>query len=36
MKFHNIKQNSDEWDNLRTGVITGSKIGCVMANNGKS
>lgn len=36
MKFYNIKQNSEEWNELRNGVITGSKIGCIMANYGKA
>ena len=36
MKFYDIKQNSEEWFELRKGIITGSKISCVMANNGKS
>jgi len=36
MKFYNISQKSYEWDNLRNGVITGSKLDCIMANNGKA
>ena len=36
MKFFDVEQNSDEWDNLRVGVITSSKIPCIMANYGSS
>lgn len=35
-KFHDIKQNSDEWYQLRAGKLTGSKFGVIMANYGKS
>jgi hypothetical protein len=35
MKFYDIKQNSDEWYSIRVGIITGSKISCIMANDDK-
>ena len=27
MKFHNIEQNSEQWDNLRLGKFTASTFG---------
>lgn len=36
MNFYDIRQNTEEWFDLRSGVITGSKIGCIMAHVGKS
>lgn len=35
MIFHDVQQNSDEWDILRVGKTTTSKFGVVMANYGK-
>lgn len=35
-KFYDIAQNTDDWFNLRGGRLTSSKLGCVMANFGKS
>ena len=34
--WHDIKQNTDEWLDLRAGKVTGSSIGKVMANFGKA
>jgi len=34
--WHDIEQNTDEWLDLRAGKITGSSIGKIMANYGKS
>ncbi len=34
--FHDVKQNTDEWLDLRMGKLTGSAIGKVMANYGKA
>jgi hypothetical protein len=36
MIFHDVKQNSEEWDFLRLGKATGSNFGCFMANYGKA
>ena len=36
MEWHNVDQNSDEWFEMRAGLITGSKLGTVMANYGKA
>lgn len=36
MIFHDIKQNSDEWDKIRVGKVTTSKFGVFMANYGKA
>lgn len=36
MIFHDVPQNTDEWDALRCGRITSSKLGVVMANYGKA
>ncbi|MHC4215055.1 MAG: YqaJ viral recombinase family protein [Planctomycetota bacterium] len=35
-KFHDIQQNTDEWMALRTGKLTSSKLGTIMANYGKA
>ena len=35
-KFHDVDQNSDEWYQMRAGLLTSSKLGTVMANFGKS
>lgn len=34
--FHDVDQNSDEWYEMRAGLITSSKLGTIMANYGKS
>lgn len=34
--WHDIKQNTDEWLDLRSGKVTGSAIGKIMANYGKA
>lgn len=36
MKFHDIPQNSEEWESLRLGKATASKFACFMANEGKA
>ncbi len=36
MMFVDVKQNTDEWRDLRVGKITSSKLNIVMANYGKS
>lgn len=36
MKFHDVPQNTDEWENLRIGKATASNFGCFMANDGKA
>ena len=36
VKFHNVKQNTDEWLALRGGKITGSALSTAMANYGKA
>lgn len=35
-KFHDVQQNSDEWQALRCGKVTNSNAGTFMANLGKS
>lgn len=34
--FHDVPQNSPEWDALRIGKVTASKFGVIMANDGKA
>jgi hypothetical protein len=34
-KFHDVEQNTDEWQALRLGKATASQFGCFMANYGK-
>jgi len=34
--FHDVQQNSDEWNALRLGKATASKFACFMANDGKA
>lgn len=34
--YHNVEQNTDEWLNLRCGLLTSSSIKTVMANYGKA
>lgn len=36
MRFHNVQQNTDEWQALRLGKATCSNFGCFMANDGKA
>lgn len=36
MIFHDIQQNTDEWQALRTGKATASNFACFMANDGKA
>lgn len=36
MIFHDVPQNSDAWNALRCGKVTGSNFGCFMANEGKA
>ena len=36
LKFHDVKQNTDEWYQLRAGKPTSSKLGTIMANYGKA
>ena len=33
--FHDVKQNSDSWFQLRIGKCTSSNFACIMAHNGK-
>lgn len=35
-KWHDVEQNSDEWENLRLGKITSSNFNIIMANYGKA
>lgn len=36
MIWHNVEQNSPEWDALRLGKVTASKSACFMAHDGKA
>lgn len=36
MKWHDVPQNTEEWDALRLGKATASKFACFMANDGKA
>ncbi|KAF1019664.1 MAG: hypothetical protein GAK30_02980 [Paracidovorax wautersii] len=36
MIFHDVAQNTDVWQALRTGKATASNFGCFMANDGKA
>ena len=36
LEFIDIKQNTDEWLELRGGLLTSSKLGTIMANYGKA
>ncbi|CAB3717156.1 YqaJ-like viral recombinase [Achromobacter marplatensis] len=36
MQFHDVQQNTDEWQALRLGKATASNFGCIMANYGKA
>lgn len=35
-EFHDIEQNTDEWFQMRSGKLTSSKLGVIMANFGKA
>ena len=35
LEFHDIEQNTDEWLKMRSGKLTSSKLGVIMANLGK-
>lgn len=35
-KFHDVQQNTEEWQALRTGKVTASNFACFMANYGKA
>lgn len=36
MNFHDVEQNTEQWDQLRCGRVTSSKLAVVMANFGKA
>lgn len=36
MIFHDVEQNTDEWQALRLGKATASKFACIMAHEGKA
>lgn len=36
MQFHDVQQNTDEWQALRCGKVTASNFGTFMANDGKA
>ena len=36
MQFHDVQQNTDEWQALRLGKATASNFACIMANDGKA
>ena len=36
LKFIDVRQNTDEWFDLRAGKLTSSKFGTIMANYGKA
>lgn len=36
MQFHDVQQNTDEWQALRLGKATASNFACFMANDGKA
>lgn len=36
MIFHDVQQNTDEWQALRLGKVTASQFGTIMANEGKA
>ena len=35
MRWHDIQQNTEDWQALRCGKVTASNFGVIMANNGK-
>ncbi|PAV06459.1 YqaJ-like viral recombinase, partial [Arsenophonus sp. ENCA] len=36
MQWHDVEQNTEAWNELRTGKVTASQFGCFMANQGKA
>ncbi|WP_334470428.1 YqaJ viral recombinase family protein [Arsenophonus sp. PmNCSU2021_1] len=36
MQWHNVEQNTEVWNELRTGKVTASQFGCLMANAGRA
>jgi len=36
LEYHDVEQNKEEWKKLRSGRITSSKLGDIMANYGKA
>ncbi|UYZ83179.1 YqaJ viral recombinase family protein [Entomomonas sp. E2T0] len=36
MRWHNVQQNSEEWEKLRLGKATASNFGLIMANDGNA
>ena len=36
LDYLNVEQNTEEWLLLRAGLVTSSKLGCIMANYGKA
>ncbi|WP_334473623.1 YqaJ viral recombinase family protein [Arsenophonus sp. PmNCSU2021_1] len=36
MLWHDVEQNTQEWNELRTGKVTASQFGCFMANAGRA
>lgn len=36
LEFYDIEQNTEEWLQMRAGRLTSSKMGVIMANNGKA
>ena len=36
MRFHDVQQNTEEWEALRLGKATASNFSCFMANEGKA
>lgn len=36
MLWHDVEQNTEAWNELRTGKVTASQFGCFMANMGKA
>ncbi|CAA2930953.1 hypothetical protein [Arsenophonus endosymbiont of Bemisia tabaci] len=36
MRWYDVEQNTEAWNELRTGKVTASQFGCFMANMGKA